>query len=345
MRETSAAPSADSGLAVAVDLSALQAMISTGLRRRWEVRDGVGAVIDEACRHAMTPPGKLFRPTMLLVSALAVGGTAESVLPAACATETGHTASLVHDDIIDGDEVRRGRPSVQSKYGINTAIIAGDALIFALFEGLAACAGTGIPQDRVVAAIAAVARAGIDLCRGQCLEAELTALRLMDPVAYVAMVRLKTSALFRAACEAGAILGGGDEQAVAALVSYADHLGIAFQIEDDLLGYTSDEARTGKGAASDVRKGRPTLPVILAHLRADPATRREIGRALSGRFDPAEALAVMTEICESTGVLEEAGRQAAGHAAAALDALQVLPGGRAREQLAEYVALAVNRRG
>jgi geranylgeranyl diphosphate synthase type I len=282
---------------------------------------------------------------MLLVSALAVGGSAECALPAAVATETGHTASLVHDDIIDGDEMRRGRPSVQSKYGINTAIIAGDTLIFALFEALASCADTGVPEARVVAAVSAVARAGVDLCRGQCLEAELTGLRMMDQAAYVEMVRLKTSALFRAACETGAILGGGDEAAVAAFVGYADHLGVAFQIEDDLLAYTSDREQTGKAAASDVRMGRPTLPVILAYRGADAATRRKIGAILSGRLAPVEALTAMTAICVHTGALKEAARLSAEHAAAALDCLQILPATRAREQLTEYVALAVNRRG
>jgi geranylgeranyl diphosphate synthase type I len=229
----------------AFDISELRSIVAVELERRWSGAGGRGGLIDEVCRHAMNPPGKLFRPTMLLVSALAVGGSAECALPAAVATETGHTASLVHDDIIDGDEMRRGRPSVQSKYGINTAIIAGDTLIFALFEALASCADTGVPEARVVAAVSAVARAGVDLCRGQCLEAELTGLRMMDQAAYVEMVRLKTSALFRAACETGAILGGGDEAAVAALVGYADHLGVAFQIEDDLLAYTSDREQTG----------------------------------------------------------------------------------------------------
>lgn len=324
-----------------VDFPALHGMIVAELECRW---NDDGTLIDKVCRHAMLPAGKLFRPTMLLVSALAVGGSAERVIPAAVAAETGHTASLVHDDIIDGDETRRGRPSVQSKYGINTAIVVGDLLIFALFESLAACTTVGVPADRVVNAIAAVSRAGVDLCRGQSMEAELTSCRMMSIEPYIEMVRLKTSALFRAACEAGAILGGGDRREIDALVSYANHLGIAFQIEDDLLAYTSDEQHTGKGSASDIRKGRPVLPVILAYQGADPPTRREIERCLSGRLGAAEALRSMTAICDGTGALERARQLVAGHASAARDSLEELTPGPARQQLADYVAMAVDRR-
>lgn len=324
-----------------VDFTALRGMIVAELECRW---NDDGTLIGNVCRHAMLPTGKLFRPTMLLVSAQAVGGNAEHVLPAAVAAETGHTASLVHDDIIDGDEMRRGRPSVQSKYGINTAIVVGDLLIFALFESLAACATYGVPADRVVDAIAAVSRAGVDLCRGQSMEAELTGYRMMGIEPYIEMVRLKTSALFRSACEAGAILGGGDRAQIDALVRYANHLGIAFQIEDDLLPYTSDEQHTGKGSASDVRKGRPVLPVILAYQNADPPTRREIERCLSGRFGAAEALRNMIAICDGTGALEQARQLVAGHASAALGSLEELTPSLARRHLAGYVAMATNRR-
>jgi geranylgeranyl diphosphate synthase, type I len=322
------------------DFSALQSMILEDIAGRW---NGGGTLIDDACRHAMLPAGKLFRPTMLLVSAIAVGGRPEPALAAAVATETGHTASLVHDDIIDGDEMRRGRPSVQGKYGINTAIVAGDLLIFSLFETLASCADSGVPADRVVAAVAAVARAGVDLCRGQSMEAELTSRRLMHVESYIEMIRLKTAALFRAACEVGAILGGGDRRSVEALVSYANHLGVAFQIQDDLLAYVSSNERMGKGASTDIRKGRPVLPVILAYQQADPPTRREIERCLAGRIGAEEALRAMTAICDGSRAIDQAARKAEEHAGKALDALMALEPSPARQHLAWYAVRTLNR--
>lgn len=326
-----------------LNLSTLRGLVAGELERRWASTDH-GVLVDDACSHAMLPPGKLFRPTLLLTSAIAVGGSADAVMPAALSTELGHTASLVHDDIIDADDMRRGRPSVQSKYGVNTAIVVGDLLIFALFDALAECAVTGVDSGRVVAAVSAVARAGVDLCRGQVMEAEMTGSRRMELAAYEEMVRLKTGALFRAACEAGAILGGGDSTAVAALVNYADHLGIAFQASDDLLGYVSDTARTGKSAASDIGNGRPALPTLLAYNRADDADRRRIGHCLSGGLGAAEALHEMTEICQRTGALAAAAAFADEHAARAVAALTALPAGRAVELLGEYASLSVGRR-
>ena len=160
-------------------------------------------------RHSLLPAGKLFRPCLLLAGAQAVGGDPMSVLPAAVAAEFGHVGSLIHDDIIDADAVRRGRPAAHRKYGVDEAIVAGDLLFFSLFECLAECRDRGVPADRVVTAVAAIARAGMDLCRGQSLEARLTGGRVFEVGPYLEMVRLKTAALFRAACEVGGILGGG----------------------------------------------------------------------------------------------------------------------------------------
>lgn len=323
------------------DLDAVQASLTDELERRWP---GLRTLVDRACRHALLPAGKLFRPSLLLASASAVGGDVASVLPAAVSTECGHVASLIHDDIIDGDLVRRGRPATHSKYGVGTAIVAGDLLIFALFDALVECGDSGaISADRVAAAVRAVARAGIGLCRGQGMEAELTDGRVFDIDAYLEMVRLKTSALFRAACEAGAILGGGGRAEIEALIGYADHLGIAFQIHDDLLAYTSDDAHTGKTAASDLRNGRLVLPVLLAHARSGEAVRTEIEDCLSGGMDLDRALKTMTAILDETGAVQEAAAVARRHAHTAASHLDVLPPGRGRDLLAAYSAAAIDR--
>jgi geranylgeranyl diphosphate synthase type I len=316
------------------------ALLHEEIERRWLSGD---RILDAMCRHALAPGGKLMRPVLLLESAVAVGGRADSVLPAAVGTECGHVASLVHDDIIDGDETRRGRPAVHSEFGMDQAIVAGDALIFFLFQCLAECRGTGVPEDRIVAALDVVARAGYDLCRGQSLESELKGDVTCDVDTYLTMIRLKTAALFRASCESGAILGQGPQDWICALARYGEHLGTAFQIHDDLLAYTSDPETTGKAAASDVRNRRLTLPVILAYQSASPADRERIENIMSGESAVEDAYAVMGEIIERTGAVD-ASRQMAWQSAeqARLD-LSVLPPTPSRDRLARLASLAIDR--
>ncbi|GIH22235.1 serralysin [Acrocarpospora phusangensis] len=314
------------------------ALLHEEIERRWL---SGGRILDAMCRHALAPGGKLMRPVLLLESAVAVGGRAESVLPAALGTECGHVASLVHDDIIDGDETRRGRPAVHSAFGTDQAIVAGDALIFFLFQCLAECRETGVPEDRIVAALDVVARAGYDLCRGQSLESELKGDVSCDVDTYLEMIRLKTAALFRASCESGAILGQGPQDHIHALAQYGEHLGTAFQIHDDLLAYTSDAETTGKAAASDVRNRRLTLPVILAYQRADADDRARIEEIMAG--DVPDAFTTMGQVIERTQAVAASRRMAWQTAEQARRDLAVLPPTPSRSRLARLATLAIDR--
>jgi geranylgeranyl diphosphate synthase type I len=315
-------------------------LVGGALEKRWATQPGLLASI---CHYALVPTGKLFRPSLLLESALAVGGSAQSVLPAAVGAECGHVASLVHDDIIDGDELRRGRASVHSAYGIADAIITGDALIFDLFAGLAECHRSGVPATRVVAALEAVAQAGLDLCRGQSMEAELHRDRSLDLDAYLLMISLKTAALFRGACRSGALLGGGPPRLVDALCEFGESLGLAFQMFDDLLPYVSDTQVMGKPQASDVKNGRPTLPIILACATGTPADRQLISDALFGPGDTGSALAVVREILDRTGAVAAGAEMARGYAKQAREALDLLPPSPSRDRLSILTDLAVGR--
>lgn len=318
----------------------LTGMIATSLEQRWADGD---THLDAICHYALTPAGKLLRPVLLLESALCVGGEASQVLPAAVGAECGHVASLIHDDIIDGDDVRRGRPSVPHQYGRDDAIVAGDALLFDLFAGLAECQGAGVAADRVVAAMAAVSRAGIDLCQGQMLEAELSEHRRFDADAYLRVARLKTASLFRGACECGAILGGASPSVSAAVAAYGENLGLAFQISDDLLCYLSDSAATGKPGASDMKNGRMTLPVIYGHERASAADRATLAELLSGRHESASALAELTSVLERSGALAAAAASAHDYVERARLSIADLPPTPSKDRLVELVC-RVHRR-
>lgn len=307
-------------------------------------RSPTGDRLDEMARYAVLTPGKLLRPLMLVTATEVVGGSREAVFPAALAVEHLHVASLVHDDIIDGDELRRGRRSVHAQFGVADAIVTGDALIFDLFAAVAECAA---PHAAVVAAVQILAQAGVDLCRGQVQESLLVPPGPGVPGSgledYLAVADLKTGALFRGACRAGAVLGGGSATQVEQLSAYAAHTGRAFQLYDDLLPFLADPADTGKPDTSDAANLRPTYPVLLAHREGDPAQRREVETALSGSLGPTEALEVLRGVVRTSGALERAVLGAREEAARATDCLNELPAAPPTQLLAGITAFAVDR--
>ncbi|GAB2661915.1 polyprenyl synthetase family protein [Saccharopolyspora gloriosae] len=336
-RTTDAADDLAAGPEAVIAASPIAAELRAELERRWSAgTDHIGDI----ARYALLAPGKMLRPLMLVATAESVGGDRAAVLPAALSVEYLHVASLVHDDIIDGDELRRGRPSVPAKFGVADAIVTGDALILGLFDTLAEC---GLPAEAVLGAVRAVAAAGVDLCRGQALEAELLRDPACPPERYRRMAALKTGALFRAACRSGAILGGGTAEQVEAATRFAERVGAAFQMRDDLLPYLADSSVTGKSADSDAGNMRPTFPVIVGHRMAGPQDRAVLVDALSGTRSPAESFALLREVLERLGAVEHAAEQAEDEirrAHAELDALPVAEGTRL---LAAVADLAIHR--
>lgn len=315
-------------------------LLEAEMSRSWPADgDSLGAM----ARYALSAPGKMFRPVLLLESAQAVGGQLREVLPAAMGTECGHVASLIHDDIIDGDERRRGQPAVYRKYGTENAIVTGDALIFQLFASLAECRYTGVPGDRIAVALAVVAASGIDLCRGQVLEAEITSQRILDIESYLIMISLKTAALFHGACKSGAILAGGPPEWIEALGEYGRTLGIAFQVRDDLLAYVGDPTAMGKPISSDIRNGRLTLPLIFAYERGTGPDGAVLTAALEGAMDIDDAVEAVGDVLRRTGAIDDAIGFAREHAHRAQQALATLPDTPSRDRLIAFTELTVSR--
>ncbi|MER8156699.1 polyprenyl synthetase family protein [Streptomyces sp. NPDC094472] len=312
------------------------------LDRRWPPE---AERLHQISRYALLPAGKLLRPLLLMESAEAVGGGGPAVVPAALSVEYLHVGSLVHDDVIDGDAMRRGRPSIVARYGTADAIVTGDALMLGMFGVLTDGAeeAGGLPPGRVLGAVRVFARAGVDLCRGQAMEGELRGDLGCGLDRYLTMSSLKTGALFRAACRGGAILGGGTPAQQHALTAYAEHLGLAFQMHDDLLPYTSDPGTTGKSALSDIAAARPTFPVLLCHAMAGAPGRARLAAALGGALPAADALRTVHELLETTGALDAARDQATAQADRATSCLAELPRSRATAVLAAVADLSVSR--
>jgi geranylgeranyl pyrophosphate synthase len=319
-------------------LKSLGELIERQLLQDWSADSQLANV----CRYAVSAPGKFFRPILLLESALAVGGDAYQVLPAAAGTEGAHVASLMHDDIIDGDQMRRGLPAVHVVFGRDDTIVGGDALIFYLFGALANCADRGVESSRIVMAMNRAAEAGHDLCRGQMLEEAIRSDYDCKLDSYLEMIELKTGALFRASCFIGATLGGGSELAAAALARYGTCLGIAFQIRDDLLPYLSSDEEAGKSRMSDLANRRMTLPFLLCREQAGEQV-AELDALMTGQDDLQGRYERLSYLLNASGSITRAVEMASRYAAEAIDALSILPDSESKTSLCYFARAAADR--
>ena len=219
----------------------------------------------EASLHLVKAGGKRLRPCLTLACCEVVGGRAEGALETAAALELLHTFSLIHDDIMDHSPLRRGVRTVHRIWGEPMAILAGDALFAKVFEALSLNASRiGMDGRRTAELFRLVSRASFELSQGQALDLLLSRRLNLTEEEYVRMVSLKTGALMRACASAGALLGGGTPSQVRRLGRYGENLGIAFQIQDDILGLVGEKEEMGKPVGSDLREGKRTLVVCLA---------------------------------------------------------------------------------
>jgi geranylgeranyl diphosphate synthase type I len=316
------------------------AMIEAELRR-WVRSDGdwMGVI----CSDAMFPAGKLLRPMLCLESALASGGAAAEVLPFAAGIECLHVASLVHDDILDHDVTRRGRESIPQRYGIDDAILAGDGLFAHGIEAMMGVLAQGVPLERLVPALRVVSRTLKEGCRAALLESTLRGDLSTDIGLCLEVIRGKTAVLMRAACEAGSIIAGASPAQTNALSRYGEALGMAFQIRDDLLPYTSHASTMGKAITSDIKNRQPNLPVLLAHALAGDADRQKLREVFTSVTDSLAAHREMSELLNRTGAVEEAIRRARVYATEASDALAELPPSESRDRLADLATTVIDR--
>ncbi|NLP08783.1 polyprenyl synthetase family protein [bacterium] len=238
-------------------LNRLKELIQPGLAAYAPEQEPIS--LYEPMRYALRGGGKQLRPLFLLLSCEAVGGRASEALPAALALELVHNFTLVHDDIMDHDELRHGRETVYKKWEESTAILAGDALLVQAFRALADVEAALLP--RVLAGFTA----GIlEVCEGQALDKEFELRASVTLDEYYSMIAKKTGRLFSLACEIGGLLGHGTEQQVQGLKEYGACLGRAFQIQDDVLDLVSEKATLGKDIGSDIRENKKTF--LMAYL-------------------------------------------------------------------------------
>jgi geranylgeranyl diphosphate synthase type I len=290
--------------------------------------------LDRAGSHLLLAGGKRLRPAVVMLSADAVKhGSSSDILPAALALELIHTFTLVHDDIMDDDSMRRGVPTVHTKWDIPTGILAGDVLYARAFEFLCIAIAT---ENAKVRAVSMLARACAEICAGQHMDMSFEKRLDVSEDEYLEMVRKKTGVLFAAAAGIGAILAGGNAHQAKALYQFGLNTGIAFQIQDDLIDFLSPSDRSGKDRASDLRKGKQTLIWIKA---------REKGIDLSQyKRDLSDTeIDGVVRVLEDAGVIDEVKKVASDLVAGSNRMLNMLPPSPERELLEDIGGFFVTR--
>ncbi|GAB3004006.1 family 2 encapsulin nanocompartment cargo protein polyprenyl transferase [Saccharothrix stipae] len=254
---------------------------------------------DEHGRPTGADAGKAIRPALALLGAQAVGGAVNAALPTAVAVELTHNFSLLHDDVMDGDTTRRHRPTAWHVFGVNPAILAGDALLTLAMDVLA---GSGHPQaQQAIRVLSAAVQRLLDGQSADLSFEERADVRLAE---CVRMAECKTGALLGASCALGALFGGGRPEQVEHLRSFGERVGLAFQFVDDLLGIWGDSEVTGKPVYSDLQNRKKSLPVVAALTSDTPA-----GRELHSLYH-AEHQLTPVELARAAELIEESGARA-----------------------------------
>jgi len=218
--------------------------------------------IKQMVLHPIVAGGKRVRPCMVLLACEAVGGNIEKILPAAVSVELLHTFTLVHDDIMDHDLKRRGKPTVHAIWGEELGIVVGDTLYSSAFKALTDIRKSGIDSDTILDALEVLVWANSKIQEGQIMDMLFEKRNDVKEDEYMDMIQKKTGVLIEASLEIGAILGNGSEDEINGLGRFGRYIGMAFQIQDDILGLVGDEKAVGKPIGSDITEGKKSLIVI-----------------------------------------------------------------------------------
>jgi geranylgeranyl diphosphate synthase type I len=275
----------------------------------------------KAMRHLLDAGGKRLRPSALLLAAEAVGGKPDNVLPAAVAVELVHNFTLIHDDIMDEADLRRGLTTVHKKWGVPRAIIAGDAMYSKAFEILSC---TKSDPQRLVESLELLSKTCTDICEGQWMDMNFATRTDVTEDEYMRMVEKKTAVLFAAALKMGASLSGANHDHARALWDFGRFTGIGFQIYDDVIDLITPEEILGKAQGGDIVEGKRTL--IIIHALSKGVSIDALGKSNATRSEINAALITLKE----TGSIDYAMNKAIEFVDQGKAALSVLPDSEAK---------------
>ena len=290
-------------------------------------------LVEEIGEHIVTSGGKRLRPLIVLLSARCCGYDGTDHVRLAAIIEFLHTATLLHDDVVDGSARRRGRPTANARWGNAPSVLVGDFLYSRAFQLMVALARMDV-MDILADATNVIAE-------GEVLQLDHVGNAALTEAAYMEVVRCKTALLFQASAHTAAVLAGGRPPAVAALCEYGLRFGLAYQLVDDWLDYAGDSAAMGKNVGDDLAEGKATLPLIHAMRHGSPADAAAVREGLLERRR--RGLTPILAAIARSGALDYTRARAEGFAAAARQALAVLPRNIYREALEALAGIAVAR--
>lgn len=290
-------------------------------------------LVKQVAEYIIGGGGKRLRPALVLLSAGALGyrGTTHHTL--AAVVEFIHTATLLHDDVVDESALRRGQPTANTLFGNAASVLVGDFVYSRAFQMMVSAGDMRVLE--VLADATNVIAEGEVLQLMNCRNADI------DEESYLQVIRYKTAKLFEAAGRLGAILAGASAETERALATYGSHLGTAFQLIDDVLDYSGEAGVIGKNIGDDLAEGKPTLPLIYA-MRKGTAEQASLVRRAVSTEGLAELEGVLAAI-RGSGALEYTQRQAQAEADAARDALSAIPASQYRDSLIQLASFAVTR--
>lgn len=292
-------------------------------------------IIQEICAAIAQAPGKRIRPGIVLLASRSAGGEPGAAGTAGLAVELIHTATLLHDDIIDGHMVRRGRPTVYARWGATAATIMGDFLYSRAFT----CLGeAGLEEIMGV-----LARVTNEMSVGEMIQLQHRRDLNIDEDGYMELIHRKTAALFSAAAECGALTGGSSRKHREGLASFGENVGLAFQITDDLIDYLAPDRSVGKPVASDLAEGRITLPFIVAYRGAPAERRRRVEELFRGGLYPERDWEEVVGFVREFGGIDRSLRRADELARGAKDSLSGIEPSRERDALCSAADYIVDR--
>ena len=266
----------------------------------------------DAAGHLIVNGGKRLRPYMVIRSCQILGGKSSTAMIAASAVEMVHNFTLVHDDIMDNDEMRHGVPTVHKKFGMPIAILAGDVLFSKAFQIISE---SKLSPNANTHLISRLAKACVDVCEGQLLDIKMAdEKRIPTEAEYIAMIGKKTAALFDVSCAMGAICATNKPKDISNLSDFGRNLGIAFQITDDLIGVMGDPKVTKKPVGNDLREGKKSLPILMAIKLAKNNEKKIILKAFRNSKISKKDLNKAVEVIRSLGIEEKVRNQALKYA-------------------------------
>ena len=295
----------------------------------------------DAAGHLIVNGGKRLRPYMVIKSCQILKGKVSDAVPAAGAVEMVHNFTLVHDDIMDKDEMRHGVPTVHKKFGMPIAILAGDVLFSKAFQVII---DSKLSSDATIQLVSRLAKACVDVCEGQLLDVKMGEEKKIPTQAeYITMVGKKTAALFDVSCAMGAICATNKVKDISNLSSFGRNLGIAFQIIDDLIGVMGDAKITKKPVGNDLREGKKSLPILMAIKLAKGDEKKVILKAFENSKISRGDLNKAVEVIRSLGIEKTVRGQALKYAEKAEKSLKNYSDSTAKTELLSLLDFVVKR--